>query len=177
MKAAIFIASVFVSISLVFGWLSPPQDNKKIIPEQKQHAQTEIPVKAVEKPVPKPQQAPKIVQKEIPVVDTQTQKNNVVPEKKVDSPKNSSTPEVAEKSISVTRKGGKGDASKFFLYVGNSKYFQNFKYVGNSSKKSMIYHLPTCKDADKIKKVNMVKLASKEEAEKKGFRPCLHCKP
>ncbi len=46
-----------------------------------------------------------------------------------------------------------------------------------ASSKSHIYHLPTCKWAQKISKENLITFASKEEAAAKGYRPCKVCKP
>lgn len=177
MKASLFVASLFVSLSLIFGWISAPQNNKRVVSEPAQKTQTKTPEKTPEKIIAKPQSIPKKDPKDIVVVDSQAQKNNIISEKKADPVEDTPTQQVFEKTDQGTRKGGKGDGSRFNLYVGNSKYFHGYKYVGNSYYKSMIYHLPTCKDADKIKKENMVRLESKEEAKKKGFRPCLHCKP
>lgn len=46
-----------------------------------------------------------------------------------------------------------------------------------ASSKSRIYHLPTCKWAQKISKDNLITFSSKEEAATKGYRPCKVCKP
>ena len=48
-----------------------------------------------------------------------------------------------------------------------------YKYVG--SKKSTVYHLPTCKWAKKIKDSNLIKDSA--DAKKHGSRPCKVCKP
>lgn len=47
----------------------------------------------------------------------------------------------------------------------------------HASKKSDVYHLPTCASAKSISKENLVVFASKEEAQKKDYRPCAVCKP
>jgi hypothetical protein len=172
-KATLFVALTFVSLSLFFGWVSAPQENKIVVSVPKH--QIETPAKTPEKIIAKPQLTQKKEPKEIPVVDTQAQKNNKISEKKADPVEDTPTPQVIEKNSSETREGGDGNADNFSLHAGNSKYFKNYKFVGNSS--SMIYHLTTCKDADKIKKENMVKLESKEDAKKKGYRACLHCHP
>ncbi len=45
------------------------------------------------------------------------------------------------------------------------------------SKDSDKYHLPTCKIIDNIKPEKQVAFASKEEAEKAGYKPCQICLP
>jgi competence protein ComEC len=47
----------------------------------------------------------------------------------------------------------------------------------HASKKSDVYHLPACASAKSISKENLVVFASKEEAQKKDYRPCAVCKP
>ena len=44
-----------------------------------------------------------------------------------------------------------------------------------ASKNSDKYHLPTCSMASKIAPENLVSFASKEEAEKAGYKPCQIC--
>lgn len=49
-------------------------------------------------------------------------------------------------------------------------------FVGSSESK--VYHKTTCMMVSKIKPENLVKFASKAEAEKAGYRPCaICCKP
>lgn len=47
-------------------------------------------------------------------------------------------------------------------------------YVG--SKNSKVYHLPWCSGAQRITESNKIWFASKEEAEKAGYRPAQNCK-
>jgi len=49
--------------------------------------------------------------------------------------------------------------------------------VYHASKKSNVYHLPGCASAKAISKDNLITFASKEEAQKKDYRPCAVCKP
>jgi len=44
-----------------------------------------------------------------------------------------------------------------------------------ASKGSDKYHIPTCSTAAKITPANKVTFASKEEAEKAGYKPCQIC--
>ena len=49
------------------------------------------------------------------------------------------------------------------------------KYVASS--KSNVFHLPSCRSAARISADNLISFASREEAEKAGYRPCQVCKP
>ncbi|CAN0501906.1 unnamed protein product [Phaeothamnion confervicola] len=46
-----------------------------------------------------------------------------------------------------------------------------------ASKKSQIFHRPTCGDAAHIEKAHLVTFATRDEAIKAGHRPCEVCKP
>ncbi len=48
-------------------------------------------------------------------------------------------------------------------------------YCGSS--KSNVYHYPTCSAAKRIAASNRITFATKEEAAKRGYRPCKICKP
>ena len=48
-------------------------------------------------------------------------------------------------------------------------------YVGN--KKSMRFHLPTCRAVNQMKEANKVELFSREEAIERHFTPCGECNP
>jgi methylphosphotriester-DNA--protein-cysteine methyltransferase len=48
-------------------------------------------------------------------------------------------------------------------------------YVG--SKNSNVYHLPSCRYVTKITKEHLITFETKDEAQKKGYRPCKVCKP
>ena len=48
-------------------------------------------------------------------------------------------------------------------------------FVGN--KGSMVYHKAGCPMAEKIKADNLINFATKEEAEKAGYKPCTKCFP
>ncbi|MGH9456141.1 MAG: methylated-DNA--[protein]-cysteine S-methyltransferase [Thermoanaerobaculia bacterium] len=52
---------------------------------------------------------------------------------------------------------------------------QHVRYVG--SKTTRIFCFPTCRDARRIREENRVLFHGEEEAESKGFRPCLRCRP
>jgi methylphosphotriester-DNA--protein-cysteine methyltransferase len=45
------------------------------------------------------------------------------------------------------------------------------------SRKSNIYHYPTCKWARKIHPENLIRFGSPEEAKEAGYRPCMVCRP
>ncbi len=45
-----------------------------------------------------------------------------------------------------------------------------------ASKNGSVYHFPWCSGAQRIKEENKVWFASKEEAEKAGYRPAANCK-
>jgi micrococcal nuclease len=49
------------------------------------------------------------------------------------------------------------------------------EYYGSSH--SNIYHLPSCRWAQKITPEHLIIFKSREEAEKAGYRPCKVCKP
>lgn len=49
------------------------------------------------------------------------------------------------------------------------------RFIG--SKTTHIFCFPTCKDARRIREENRVPFRGESEAEQKGFRPCLRCKP
>ncbi len=51
----------------------------------------------------------------------------------------------------------------------------HLRYVG--SKTTNIYCFPTCRDARRTKEKNRVAFHNEQEAAKKGFRPCKHCRP
>jgi hypothetical protein len=57
-----------------------------------------------------------------------------------------------------------------FLHV-----FASGNYVG--SKKSDVYHYPSCHYVDQIKHENLIYFSSPEEAIAAGYRPCKGCKP
>ena len=62
------------------------------------------------------------------------------------------------------------------LFAGNSAApGSSTGYYGSS--KSNIYHLPSCKWAQKITSEHLIIFKSKEEAASKGYRPCKVCKP
>lgn len=46
-----------------------------------------------------------------------------------------------------------------------------------ASKRSPVFHRADCKSAVKISEKNLVKYATREEAEKAGKRPCGECNP
>jgi methylphosphotriester-DNA--protein-cysteine methyltransferase len=46
-----------------------------------------------------------------------------------------------------------------------------------ASAKSKVFHLPSCAHAKKIVAANLIIVPSKEDAAKKGYRPCATCKP
>jgi hypothetical protein len=48
-------------------------------------------------------------------------------------------------------------------------------YLGSS--KSNVYHRGSCRSVKQIKADNLVSFPTKEEAQKKGYRACLVCKP
>ncbi len=48
------------------------------------------------------------------------------------------------------------------------------KYLG--SQRGSVYHLPWCSGAQRIKEENKIWFQSKEEAERKGYRPATNCK-
>lgn len=52
---------------------------------------------------------------------------------------------------------------------------EGVRYIG--SKTSKIVCFPTCKDARRIREENRVPFHDEGEAMKKGFRPCMRCKP
>lgn len=45
-----------------------------------------------------------------------------------------------------------------------------------ASKSGAVYHLPWCSGAKRIKEENRIYFASKEEAERAGYRPAANCK-
>jgi len=45
------------------------------------------------------------------------------------------------------------------------------------SRKSNIYHYPTCKWAQKIRPENLIRFGSPEQAKTAGYRPCMVCRP
>jgi len=45
------------------------------------------------------------------------------------------------------------------------------------SSHSNVYHLPSCRWAQKITPEHLIVFKSREEAEKAGYRPCKVCKP
>ncbi|HEY0590285.1 MAG TPA: methylated-DNA--[protein]-cysteine S-methyltransferase, partial [Thermoanaerobaculia bacterium] len=49
------------------------------------------------------------------------------------------------------------------------------RYVGSAT--THIYCFPTCRHAKRIREDNRVPLHDEEEAARKGFRPCLACRP
>lgn len=49
------------------------------------------------------------------------------------------------------------------------------RYVGSAT--THIYCFPTCRHAKRIREENRVPLHDEEEAARKGFRPCLACRP
>lgn len=48
-------------------------------------------------------------------------------------------------------------------------------YIGNKSTKK--FHYPSCSSVDDMKESNKVKLNSRDEAIRKGYKPCGRCKP
>lgn len=46
-----------------------------------------------------------------------------------------------------------------------------------ASVNSAVFHRPGCKSAAKIAGKNLVRYASREEAERAGKRPCAECRP
>lgn len=52
---------------------------------------------------------------------------------------------------------------------------EHIRYVGSST--THIYCFPTCRYARRIKDENRVSLHDEEDAARKGFRPCLACRP
>ena len=52
---------------------------------------------------------------------------------------------------------------------------QGVRYIGSRTTK--IYCFPTCRDARRIREENRVPFHGSGEAEQKGFRPCLRCRP
>jgi O-6-methylguanine DNA methyltransferase len=52
---------------------------------------------------------------------------------------------------------------------------EGVRYIGSRTTK--IYCFPTCRDARRIREENRVPFHGAGEAEKKGFRPCLRCRP
>lgn len=49
------------------------------------------------------------------------------------------------------------------------------RYIG--SKTTKIFCFPTCRDAKRIRKENRVGFRNEDDADAKGFRPCLRCRP
>jgi O-6-methylguanine DNA methyltransferase len=52
---------------------------------------------------------------------------------------------------------------------------EGVRYIGSRTTK--IYCFPTCRDARRIREENRVPFHGAGEAEQKGFRPCLRCRP
>lgn len=52
---------------------------------------------------------------------------------------------------------------------------KRLRYVG--SKTTHIFCCPTCRDAKRVRDENRVFFRDEEEASKKGYRPCKHCRP
>lgn len=52
---------------------------------------------------------------------------------------------------------------------------EGVRYIGSRTTK--IYCFPTCRDARRIREENRVPFHGADEAKKKGFRPCLRCRP
>ena len=52
---------------------------------------------------------------------------------------------------------------------------EGVRYIGSRTTK--IYCFPTCRDARRIREENRVPFHGAGEAEEKGFRPCLRCRP
>jgi competence protein ComEC len=48
-------------------------------------------------------------------------------------------------------------------------------YFGSS--KSNVYHLGSCRSVKQITTAHLISFSTKEDAKKKGYRPCLVCKP
>ena len=48
-------------------------------------------------------------------------------------------------------------------------------YIGN--KNSKVFHYPSCDSVSKMKDKNKVSLSSRQEAIKKGYKPCARCNP
>ena len=65
----------------------------------------------------------------------------------------------------------------FFLLLLSFTVPQQKEKIYVASKKSNVYHLPTCKWAKKIKVQNYIEFKSIKEAEDAGYRPCKVCKP
>jgi methylphosphotriester-DNA--protein-cysteine methyltransferase len=51
----------------------------------------------------------------------------------------------------------------------------DYKYVGST--KSVQYHFPNCKWAQKINRADLVKFKSAKEAQEAGYVPCKICRP
>lgn len=49
------------------------------------------------------------------------------------------------------------------------------RYLGSDT--THIFCLPTCRDARRVSKGHLVSFRSGAEADTKGYRPCLHCRP
>ena len=98
------------------------------------------------------------------------------------------TPEVEETASETTTETGETKELDPRLYepdgsvikIKSTKTIKNGKntyeadttpYVIKGNSKSMIYHVPGQRDYDKISTKNVVHFATKEDAEKKGYRP------
>ena len=63
-----------------------------------------------------------------------------------------------------------------FLYVSRRRRLKSANYIGNIG--SRVFHSPKCEYQLKIgSDLLRFPLASKEEAARKGFRPCNWCNP